>query len=355
MILRRIFPRRASKVRPSVSLVIVVPLLLWLVSLASAQTPDDFYRNKILTIVVGNPPAGVFDVQARLLARHMARHLAGHPTIVVQNLPGAGGLKAANYLYRVAPHDGTFFGIFADGLILQQLLDPQGIQFDARRFQWIGGFTQETSIVYAWHLSSFENLGDVTKREMRVAGSGAGANSVVYPRVLNRILGTKFKVVSGYPGAADTMLAVERGEVDGQVGGTWANLMSIKPDWLSSGKIRILAQLGQKKLFQLPNVPLVIDMVHNATDRSALALLLSKQAIGYPFVAPPGIPEDRLAALRDAFEKTVRDPEFEHDPASQQLDVNLVTGGEIEKLVEGLFASPPGIVVRAKALVANTE
>jgi tripartite-type tricarboxylate transporter receptor subunit TctC len=274
---------------------------------------------------------------------------------VVQNMPGAGSLKAANYLYRMAPQDGTVIGSFANGLILQELLNPEGIQFDARDFRWVGGFNSETSIVYAWHTTPFKSLDDVRRREMVVPGSGAGANSVVYPRVLNRILGTKFKVVSGYPGAAETMLAIERGEADGQAGGTWANLMSAKPDWWSSGKIRILAQLGLTKLAQLPDVPLVIDMVHDATDRSALALLFSKQAIAYPFTAPPNTPEVRLAALRDAFEKTIKDPEFQRDAAQYQIDPDLITGKQIAKLVGDIFATPPEVVTRAKALVADAN
>jgi tripartite-type tricarboxylate transporter receptor subunit TctC len=307
-----------------------------------------------ITIIVGYSPGGVYDVQARLLAQFMSRHLPGQPTILVQNMPGAGSLKAANYLYQLAPRDGSQFGSFANGLILQQLLAPQGIQFDARKFRWLGSSMSEMSIVYAWHTTKFRTLEDVRRGEMVVPGTGSGANSVVFPKILNKILGTRFRVVSGYPGAAETMLAIERGEADGHAGGTWANLVSSKPGWVSEGKVRILAQLGLTPLPELRAVPLVVDMVPDPTDRAALALLFSKQAIAFPFAAPPGTPEERVVALRQAFARTIEDPDFRREAATHNIDTDLVRGEAVEALVNDIFSRPPEIIERARALL-NVE
>lgn len=322
---------------------------------ANAQTPRPFYQGKTITIVVGNSSGGIYDIQARLLARHISQFIPGSPTIVVLDMPGAGGLKAANYLYRIAPKDGSYFGSFANGLILQQLLDDRGIQFDARRFGWIGSSMSEVSIIYAWHKSKFYSLQDIQKMQMVVPGTGSGANSVVYPKILNAVLGTKFKVVSGYPGAVETMLAIERGEADGQAGGTWQNLIASKPNWISEHKIRVLGQLALKRNKDLPNVPLVLDLVKQEKDRAALSLLFLKQSAAFPFTAPPGLPAERLQILRRAFDATIKDPSFRKEAAQHNFEIDALSGEEVAALVKTIFKSPDAVVARARNLMSAAQ
>ena len=212
----------------------IAVLLLMVTGRSSlAVTDEEFFRAKGLTIAVGYTPGSGYDLHARTLARHIANFLPGHPTVIVQNMPGAGSLKAANYLYSQAPADGSQIALFARGLVMQQLFDRQGIQFDALKFNWIGSTASEVGVVFAWHTTPFFTIADVQAKEMIVAGTGSGANSVIYPYVLNGILGTKFKVVTGYPGASETMLAIERGEVDGQAGNSWGNFLTAKQSWVT--------------------------------------------------------------------------------------------------------------------------
>lgn len=323
----------------------------------SLSTPraSDFYKDKALTILVGYSPGGVYDIQARIFSQHIGKSIPGEPKVIVQNMPGAGSLKAANYLYKIAPQDGTYIGSFANGLITQQLFDPEGIQFDAQRFKWIGSSMSETNIVYAWHTTDFTSMADVQAREMVVPGTGAGANSVTLPKIMNAVLGTKFRVVAGYPGAAETMLAIERGEAQGHAGGTLTNLNASKPTWLAEGKVRILGQISLKKHPNLQQTPLIIEMVTNQHDKAALHLMLAKQAVAFPLAAPPETPSDRLAVLRAAFVQTVNDSKFRAAAAKFNIELDLTTGEEIETLVQSIFDSPPHVITRARALIISAQ
>ena len=306
-----------------------------------------------LTVIIGYTPGAAYDIYARTVARHLGKHLPGQPAVIPQNMAGAGSLKAANFLYTNAAGDGSTIGTFARGLAMQPLLDNQGIAFDARKFNWLGSPSAEVSVVFAWHTTPFRTLDDIRSREMIVPATGSGANSAIFPFVLNSVIGTKFKVVLGYPGQAETMLAIERSEADGSAGSSWSYLASARKDWLVEKKINILSQIAFKPHPDLPDVPLVMDAAKDATGRKVLELIFSRQMMAYPFVAPPGVAPDRVAALRQAFDAVMKDPEFRADAARQSLDIDPFTGPEIETMIQKVYANTPEVVARAKAALQD--
>jgi len=312
---------------------------------------ETFYKTQPLTIIVGYSPGAAYDLYARNVAQHLGKHIPGAPKILVQNMPGAGSLNAVNYIYQLGKKDGSQIVAFARGIAMQPLLDETGVKFDATKLEWIGSTSSEVSVVLAWRGSGFKTLDDAKARPMSVAVSGSGADSAIFPRVLNSVLGTQFKLVTGYPGNSEMLLAVERGEVDGNAGTSWATLQGSKREWMTDNKVNLLVQLGLRKHPDLPNVPLALDLATNPEDRKVLELILSRQQMAYPYAAPPGVPEDRLAALRSGFDQMTKDPDFIADAKKQGFEVDPMTGDEIGKLVKGLYASPPALVARAKAAV----
>jgi tripartite-type tricarboxylate transporter receptor subunit TctC len=307
-----------------------------------------------VTMVVGYSPGATYDIYTRTFARHLGKHLPGKPNVVVQNMAGAGSLRSANFIYNQAPKDGTTIGMFARGLAMQPLLDMTGIQYEARKFNWIGSISSDVSLVLSWHTRPFKTIDDVRKQEMVVAGTGSGADSVIFPYILNGVLGTQFKVVTGYPGAADFLLAVERQEADGTAGVSWSGLNASKPEWIANKRINILVQLGLKKHPGMDPAPLVMEYAKNDSDRGVLELIFARQDMAYPIVAPPGTPPERVAVLRKAFEAVMRDPDYLADAKKQHLESALMRGEEIEKLIERIYASPPDVVARAvKAIEAG--
>jgi tripartite-type tricarboxylate transporter receptor subunit TctC len=321
---------------------------LWFAILASGPAAA-----QTTTIVVGYPPGAGYDIYMRTFARHLGRHLPGNPTIVPQNMAGAGSLRAANFLYNVAPKDGTTIGIFARGLATQPLLDDKGIQYDAQKFNWIGSFSSDVSIALSWHTRSFKTIDDARQREMIVAATGSGADSVIFPYILNGVLGTKFKVVTGYPGAVDFLLAVERGEADGTAGVSWGNITANKPDWVREKKINVMVQLGTKKHPDLGDAPLVMEFARNASDKGVLELIFARQEMAYPIVAPPGVSPERVQTLRRAFDAVVRDPEYLVDLRRQSLDSDPMKGADMAALVDRIYASPLDVIARARTAIEN--
>jgi tripartite-type tricarboxylate transporter receptor subunit TctC len=306
-----------------------------------------------VNFAVGYSPGATYDIYTRTFARHLGKHLPGNPSVVVQNMTGAGSLRSANYLFNTAPKDGNTIGMFARGLAMQPLLDMTGIQYDARKFNWIGSLGTDVSMVLSWHTKPFKSLDDVRAREMVVGATGSGAYSVIFPYILNGVLGTKFKVVTGYPGATDFLLAMERGETDGTAGVSWGTVGAGKPDWIREHKINILVQLGTRKHPDLGAAPLVLDFAKTATDRGVLELIFSRQEMAYPVVAPPGVPAERVQALRQALAATVKDPEYLADAKRQTLETDAVSGTDITALIDRLYQSPPEVVARAKAALED--
>ena len=299
-----------------------------------------------MQVLVGFGPGGGYDLYARTLARYMGRHIPGNPTMVPQNMPGAGGVKVMNYLYNVAHKDGTVIATFARGLAIEPLLGhAQGMQFDATKFGWVGSVSNEVSICAYSNTSGIKTWQDMETKPSSIGASAAGADSEIFPTVLRNIFHLPAKVVTGYSnGGADIVLGMERGEVGGRCGWSWSSLLSENKALLDSKKINIVLQLGLEKFDGLPNVPSVMDLPTTPQNKAALKLIVSRQSIARPFAAPPGLPADRLQALRAAFDATMKDPQFLAEAKRLNLEVRPVSGGDVEKLIKELYATPPDVV-----------
>jgi tripartite-type tricarboxylate transporter receptor subunit TctC len=317
-----------------------VILALGPISVGSAQSPAEFYRGKSLDLYIGYSAGGGYDVYARALARYMGRFIPGNPTIVPKNMPGAGSLVLANWLYNVAPKDGTAFGMIGRGTGFDPLLGSTKAQFDATRFNWLGSMNDEVSVCVAWHTTGITTLEQVEQRELTVGGSGPAADTDQFPKVLNATIGTKFKIVTGYPGGNDVDLAMERGEVMGRCGWSWSSVIATHQSWIDDKKINVLVQLSLKKHPDLPNVPLVMDFAKTEQQAQIFKLVFARQPMGRPFLAPPGIPADRVAALRKAFMETLQDREFLAEAEKMKLEINPVSGDEVQRIVQDVYLTP---------------
>jgi tripartite-type tricarboxylate transporter receptor subunit TctC len=316
-----------------------------------AQPVADFYRGKTVTLTVGYSAGGGYDTYARILAHHMGRHIPGQPTIVVQNAPGAGSMRAANTIYNVAPKDGTAFGMFGRGIALEPLIGTSPAQFEATKFLWLGSGTEEAAVVVIRAEKSIKTWADMLTKPFTVGGEGTGSDPDVYALMLKNVFGVKLRLISGYPGTTEMALAVERGEVDGRASWSWSSLKSLKPDWIAQKKINIPVQLNLHKSPDLPDVPLIGDFAKSERERQILKLVLSRQTMGRPFMAPPGLPTDRAAALRTAFDQTMKDPAFIAEARARGQEVNPVSGQEIEALLTELYATPKDVVEETKRAI----
>jgi tripartite-type tricarboxylate transporter receptor subunit TctC len=325
----------------------------FLAAQAQAQSPADFYKGRTVDLYVGYSVGGGYDLYARVLARHMGRHIPGNPTIVVKNMEGAGSLRLANWLYRVGAKDGSVIATIGRGTGFDPLLSRQAAQFDATRFTWIGSGNHEVSVCVAYSGSSgITTFADLRTREMTVGGTGASADTDQFPRVVNGVLGTRMKIVSGYPGGNDIVLAMERGEVQGRCGWSWSSVKSTHGAMIGEKKLVVLLQLSLQKHPELPDVPLVVDLAKTDEERQILRLIFARQVMGRPFLAPPGIPADRADALRQAFMATMTDPAFVAEAERAQLEVNPVAGEDLQKLVAEIYRTPQEVTQKAAQLLA---
>jgi tripartite-type tricarboxylate transporter receptor subunit TctC len=304
---------------------------------ARADALSDFYTGKTITVIVGADSGGGYDAQGRLMARHIGRFLPGTPNAIVQNMPGAGSLTAANQLYNVSPKDGTVMGLLQRGVFSAKFTNPQGVRFDLTKFNWVGNLSAETGVVIAWANSPFKTIEDVMKQEMLVGGTGPHIDTETSPRMMNALIGTKFKIISGYPGTTDAVLAMERGEVQGMGDWSWSNVKTRRPDYLREGKVRVLMQMSTQKEPDLPNVPLAMDFVKTPEQRELMTLFLAQKSAARPVVAPPGIPADRVKAIRAAFDKMIVDADFLKDATQAKLDIDPAPAAAIERVIE-IFA-----------------
>ena len=318
---------------------------------AAAQDIAGFYKSTPLQLVVGYGPGGGYDAYARLLARHIGKKIPGAPNVIVQNMPGAASMKAANYIYSIAPKDGSQIATFSRGLPMQPLLDNQGVQYDALKMGWIGSIAAETSVTFAWAGTGFTTFEDARQKEMLVSASGAGADSATFPWIMNAVLGTKFRVITGYPDSKSTLLAVERGEVQGSAGTSWGTLTSSRGDWLAKNRVVVLAQLGLQSNPAIGKAPLVVDLAKNAADRQVLEMIFARQSFAYPYTAPPGLPPERLAALRTAFNATMKEADFLADATKMGLEVSPITGEEMTALLDKLYKTPADVIARARTAI----
>ena len=313
----------------------------------------DFYRGRTINLIVGYSVGGGYDTYARILARHIGRHIPGNPQVVVQNMPGAGSLKAANFLFNVAPKDGTTIGIFSRGMAMEPLIGNSPTQFDAAKFTWLGSGTSETSVFVTWHSSGIKTWQDMLAKPFTVGGEGSGSDPDIYAALLKNAFGVKLRLVSGYPGTSEVALAIERGEVDARASWSWSSLKTVKPDWIAQKKVFLPLQLNLIRSPELPDVPLLLDFATTERQRQMLRLVLSRQDMGRPFLAPPALPSDRKAALRKAFDDTMNDPEFLDEAKRRKQEVNPVAGAAIDKLIAELYATPKDIVADTKAAIAQ--
>ena len=334
------------------SLLIVLGLALGaLPTPGAAQDPvADFYRGKQVSILVGFTPGGSSSLYAQALARHMGRYLPGSPSFIVQHVPGAGGLLLANNVANTVPRDGTAFAITGRTAAIEPLLGNKNAKFDGRHFNWIGTANVEYTTCSLWHTAKAKTLQDAMRIETVVGGSGADATEVIFPKAANKLTGTKFKVVLGYHGSTEILLAMERGEVEGFCGIGWTFLKLRKADWLKDKKINILYQMSLEKHPELPHVPAIIDHARTPDDRKVFEFLFAPQEMGRPFFAPPGVPAERVKALRDAFARTFKDAAFLAEAEKMGVEVQHVGGEQIQALVERIYASPPDVIARAKAV-----
>jgi len=326
-------------------------ILLTAVSLGFAQSPAEFYKGKNIELYIGYSIGGGYDLYARVLARHIGKHIPGNPTIVPKNMEGAGSLRLANWLARVAPRDGTVFGTVGRGVPFDPLLGLPGTQFKAPDFSWIGSANNEVSICTSWGTSQITKIEDVFTKQMIIGGTGPSDDTVQFPEVLNGVLGTKFKIISGYPGGNDVVLAMERGEVEGRCGWSWSTITATHPDWVKDKKIHLLVQLALGKHPDLPDVPVIVDLAKTTEQRQIIKLIFARQVVGRPYLAPPGIPKDRLEILRKAFMETMVDQDFLADANKSKLEIAPVTGDKVEALVKEIYETPPAVAQKAGALL----
>jgi tripartite-type tricarboxylate transporter receptor subunit TctC len=316
-----------------------------------AQTVEKFYRGKSITMLVGGGAGGGYDTYARIFARHMAKHIPGNPNIIAKNMPAAAGLAAAGTLYTTADKDGATIAAFTNGAAMDPLFGNPSARYDAQRFNWLGSIGKLQNVCATWHLSPVKTIGAARSREVIVAAAGATSNTAIVPRTLNALIGTRFKVIAGYDTGAGLTLAVERGEAEGICGLSWSTMKASRPHWIRDKLLNVIVQMGLDKLADLPDVPSALDLVSDPESRQVLELILIRQEAGRPFAAPPGVPADRVAVLRRAFETTLGDAEFRTDADKAQLEIEPLTSGEIEQLLAKAYGAPKPIVQKAAALV----
>ena len=322
---------------------------------AHAQSAvETFYKGKILDLYIGFTSGGTYDTYSRLVAQFMGDHIPGKPKIVPKQMVGAGSRAAATHIFNIAPKDGTQLATADQALAMQQVLNDPGIQFDANKFIWIGNPIADNNTMAAWTASGVTSIDEAKTREFVVGANGITA-SAQYPQAMNVLLGTKFKIITGYPGGTDINLAMQRGEVAIRGQNSWSSWKSQHMDWIKAKQITILVQIGLTKDKELPEVPLLMDLATTPDDRTALKLLSAPTAIGRPIFTTPGVPQERVAALRAAFNATMKDPAFLATAAKANMDLNPVSGEELQRIVAELFATPPSAVQRLKEILAPLE
>jgi tripartite-type tricarboxylate transporter receptor subunit TctC len=316
-----------------------------------AQGVADFYKGKTVEVIVGSSVGGGYDIYGRLVARHLGKHIPGNPTVVAKNMEGAGGLRLANWLYNVAPKDGTVLGTYGRGIPFDPILGGKNAQFEATKYNWIGSANDEVSICAAWKGAGITKFDELFSKEMIVGGTGSTADSDLFPKVINGVFGTKMRVISGYPGGNDITLAMERGEVRGRCGWSWSSIKTSHQKWVEDKTLNLLVQLSLEKHPDLPNVPLIMDFAKTEEQKQILRLVFARQVMGRPFGAPPGVPADRVAALRKAFMDTMKDPEFMAEANKSEVEITPVSGEDIQKLVKDVYDTPAEVAQKAAALL----
>ena len=330
---------------------LMLALVAW--SCAAPAGAQDFYAGKQLTIMVGAGPGGGYDLQARIAARHLGRHIPGNPTIIVQNIPSR--IAAANHMFSTAAKDGTMIALLQRGILLAKLIYPSGVRFEIEKFHWLGSLNSETAVTLAWHTAPHKTAKDLFAQELIVGGI-TGVDPETTPRLYNSLIGTKFKVVTGYNSTAQIALAIERGEVQGIADWSWSSLKAVRPNWLAEKQITLLMQGALKNEPELGSLPNALDFIKNDVDRKVLELHFTQKTAARPLVTPPGVPAERVALLRKAFEALAQDKEFVAEMDKAKMEFDFVPGPEIDKIVAQIAATPPEIAERyAKAFSPDAK
>lgn len=342
------FRRVACAAASLIALAIAVP------ARAADPPASAFFAGKQMTMIVYSSAGGTYDLYARLLGRHMPDHLGGNPTFVTKNMMGAGGITAARYLYVTAPKDGLTIGTIGRGLPFEPMLGGgQAIDFDPVSFTWLGSMNQESSMAISWHTSAVKTARDLLSKELLTAATSAGSDNQIIPLALNGLVGTKFKIISGYYAMGNATMALERGEAEGIGYWAWVAIKSEKPDWLREKKINLLFQTSLKPHPDIPDVPLALSLARNEEERECLELLLARDVLGRPFVAPPDIPGDRAAALRAAFNASLKDPALLEDARKGNLEIIPATAEDVQALLARVTALPKAVVERTKTAMGR--
>ena len=333
---------------PRLALSVIVILAA---SSASAQSVADFYKGKTIQIMVGFGAGGGYDLYARALGRYLGKHVPGNPSVVVQNMEGASSIRAANFVYSGSTHDGTVIAAVNQNAPMYQVLGGAGAKFDAAKLQWLGSMSNSNGTLYTWAASGVRTLEDAKKREVPVGAVGVQSDSVIVPSLLNELIGTKFKPITGYNGTSQIHIAMERGEVMGRGGNSWSSLQTANASWIKENKINMLVQVGFEKEPDLPKVPLLLDLVKDDESKGVIRVISLPTAIGYGHWLAPGVPKDRMAALRTAYAAVMKDPEFIKEAEKTRMDIRVQTGAEVEALVNQVIKTPKAVLDRTAQIL----
>lgn len=313
----------------------------------SANEVADFYKDKRITMWIGYSSGGGYDRYARTLSRHIGRHIPGNPKFVAKNKTGAGSMILTNEVYSTLPQDGTVIAAVGRGMPMEPLFGNKQAKFDPRKFGWLGSTNNEVSTCVTMGTTGIESFKDLQTRGATLGGTGKGADTDTFPTVMNNLLNTRLKLVTGYPGGNDINFAMEKGELDGRCGWSWSSVKATRASWLKSGKINVILQMSTAKHAELPNIPLIIDLAKSEQDKQIMKLIFARQAWGRPFNTTPNVPKARLAALQAAFDATMKDPKYIADMKRQKLELNPISGRQIQGMIEDLYKSPKDLVARA--------
>jgi tripartite-type tricarboxylate transporter receptor subunit TctC len=339
--------------RNTLPAIITLAMMLCAAPLAAQADPiADFYKGKTITLFVGTSAGNDYDFRARLLARHLGRHIPGHPTIVVQNMPGAGGIKAANYMTHIAPHDGTTLHAIMTNMMASQALKTHGVEFDTRKFSWIGNTTSTPNVINSWYTSGVTKVEQVKTKEL-IVGAPKGTAGVVYPTLLNKLAGMKFKIVTGYKGGNETNIAMERGEIQGRGSNSWASWKSTRPQWLAEKKIIILVQVALERDPELKDVPTLVELVSNDADRKLMTFVSAETTISRALVTTPDVPKDRVQALRRAFDEAIKDPALLAEAEKSKMEIQSMRGEDAQKIADSIVNTPPDVIAHARDVLGD--
>ena len=330
-------------------LILGAALLLCAALPAMAQSVEQFYAGKTVELIVGYPPGGSNDVYGRAVARHIGRHIPGHPQVVFRNMPGAGSILAANHIYNVAPKDGTVLGLLAATNTIDEKLGAPGVKFETAKFTWVGRISSAVNVTAMWNTSKIKTIDDAFRMEAALGATGTGSTVYVYPNVLNRVVGTKFKLVMGYGGSNEAMLAMERGEIDGH-STSWEAYKSAHPDWIRDKKINVVVQYGLSRHPDLPDVPTCVELARTDEERQIIKAVVNATEIGKAILSSPGVPAARVEALQKAFMDMTRDGEFIAELEKMRVELTPLPGPRLQELVQEVGNLTPDLVQKIKAV-----